>query len=225
MARQIAFLYVLISFVSWRGLTYTNGTPIQTTLTSSKPTILMETTVTTTELMVTANISRCPLIIVTPGFISEYFGSSASFTGIVESYSDRALQSKWLKINSDVTEIVDITRIKYLGSTSYPYPKLSINDVNFHDDVDYQLQVQIAEGFCYSNIVNLEVKGILTFFDQCNMTKECNRSKELFCSSAYNSCMCRSAFYHRNRTCFSKQYIEDQRLLQLQSRPGGILLL
>ncbi|XP_062609556.1 uncharacterized protein LOC134271356 [Saccostrea cucullata] len=173
--KEIVYLFIVL-FASWNGLAYANeknGNKIfdkkteqtqeqnQTTLTSRETTALAEAvaTMTTTELMVTANITRCPLIIVTPGFISEYFGSSASFIGYVESYSDRALLSKWLKIKSDVTEIVDINRIKYTGSRTYPYPILTINDVNFQDDVDYQLQVQIVGGLCQSNVVNLEVKG------------------------------------------------------------------
>ncbi|XP_062605769.1 uncharacterized protein LOC134267580 [Saccostrea cucullata] len=215
---EISYLFIIL-FASWNGLASANeknGNKIsdketkqtqsqnQTTLTSTEPPVLTEAvaTMTTTDLMVTANLTRCPLIIVTPGFISEYFGSFASFTGYVESYSDRALLSKWLKITSDVTEIVDISSMKYVGSKHYPYPILTIHDLNFQDDVNYQLQVQISIGWCHSNTVNLEVRGILTFYDKCNETKECNRGKGLYCSSKYNSCMCRAAFYHRNQTCY-----------------------
>lgn len=125
---------------------------VETTITdsavnsSSVSTILPPTT--TTELMVTANSSRCPLVILSPGFVSTDFGTSAQFRAIVESYHDPALESRWLRLRSSVTETIDINQPKYSGSKNLPSPELLINNVTFEDEISYQLQVRIVGGWC-----------------------------------------------------------------------------
>nr|XP_034338877.1 uncharacterized protein LOC109617378 [Crassostrea gigas] len=166
----------------------------------SVSTISLSTT--TTELMVTANSSRCPVVILSPGFVSTDFGTSAQFRAIVESYHDPALESRWLRLRSSVTETIDINHPKYSGSKNLPSPELLINNVTFEDEINYQLQVRIVGGWCFGNTVSLDVRGILQFYDPCNATKECDQRKDLVCSSVHNSCMCHSNYYHRNRTCY-----------------------
>ncbi|XP_055997755.1 uncharacterized protein LOC125645868 isoform X2 [Ostrea edulis] len=160
--------------------------------------------ITTTEILVTANSSVCPVIITTPQFISEDFGSSATFTSIVETNASPALYGRWLKIQSDRTSLIDTSTDKYNGSRLLPFPALTINDVDFYDNVSYQFQVRIDGGWCLGNIVTLEVRGILQFNDSCNMTKECDQSMQLECSLEYKACMCTSAYYYRNETCFHR---------------------
>ncbi|XP_062609553.1 uncharacterized protein LOC134271352 [Saccostrea cucullata] len=161
-------------------------------------------TTTDLQLMVTANISWCPLVIATPEFISEFFGQSVSYTGTVESYSEPAIFAIWLKIGHDKTEVININKDKYAGSKHLPHPLLRINNITFEDEVRYQLQVRISGGWCHGNTIRLEVKGILRFNDSCNMTKECDQRYHLECSTKYRSCMCASYTYHRNEICFNR---------------------
>lgn len=116
-------------------------------------------TTTDLQLTVTADRSLCPVIIVTPEFISTFFGQSASFSGTVESYSHRAIIALWLKIGQNRTEVIDINKDKYAGSSHLPRPLLRINQIDFEDEVRYQLQVRISDGWCHGNIVRLEVNG------------------------------------------------------------------
>lgn len=101
----------------------------------------------------------CPVVIISPGFVSTDFGTSAQFIAIVESNFDPALESRWLRQRSSITETVDINHQKFLGSKNLPSPELLINNVTFEDGVNYQLQVRIVGGWCFGNTVSLEVRG------------------------------------------------------------------
>lgn len=162
------------------------------------------TQTTTTELMVTADSARCPVVILSPGFVSTDVGTSAQFRAVVESYHDPALESRWLRLRSSVTETIDINQPKYSGSKNLPSPELLINNVTFEDEISYQLQVRIVGGWCFGNTVSLEVRGILQFYDPCNATKECDQRSNLVCSSVHKSCICDSNHYHRYRICYHR---------------------
>lgn len=101
----------------------------------------------------------CPLVILSPGFVSTDFGTSAQFRAIVESYNDPALESRWLRLRSSITEAIDINQPKYSGSKNLPSPELLINNVTFEDEISYQLQVRIVGGWCFGNTVSLDVRG------------------------------------------------------------------
>lgn len=101
----------------------------------------------------------CPLVILSPGFVSTDFGTSAQFRAIVESYNDPALESRWLRLRSSITEAIDINQPKYSGSKNLPSPELVINNVTFEDEISYQLQVRIVGGWCFGNTVSLDVRG------------------------------------------------------------------
>lgn len=101
----------------------------------------------------------CPVVIISPGFVSTNFGTSAQFIAIVESNFDPALESRWLRQRSNITETIDINHQKFLGSRNLPSPELLINNVTFEDEVNYQLQVRIVGGWCFGNNVSLEVRG------------------------------------------------------------------
>lgn len=105
----------------------------------------------------------CPVVIISPGFVSTDFGTSAQFIAIVESNFDPALESRWLRQRSNITETIDINHQKFLGSRNLPSPELLINNVTFEDEVNYQLQVRIVGGWCFGNNVSLEVRGSMNF--------------------------------------------------------------
>lgn len=106
----------------------------------------------------------CPVVILSPGFVSTDFGTSAQFRAIVESYHDPALESRWLRLRSSVTETIDINHPKYSGSKNLPSPELLINNVTFEDEINYQLQVRIVGGWCFGNTVSLDVRGSMNIF-------------------------------------------------------------
>ena len=107
-------------------------------------------------------ILGCPVVIVTPQMISTDFGTSATFCAVVESNEDIPLESRWLRQRSNSMETIGITHLKYLGSKNLPFPELVINNVTFDDEVRYQLQIRIIGGWCFGNIVNLDVRGSKT---------------------------------------------------------------
>nr|XP_022300335.1 uncharacterized protein LOC111108627 [Crassostrea virginica] len=156
---------------------------------------------TTTEVMVTADSSRCPIVIISPQLISTDIGTSARFQAIVETYNGIALESRWLKQGSNKTETIDVTYHRYLGSRNLPFPELVINNVTFDDQLSYELQVRIIGGWCLGNTVQLEVRGVFQFYEPCNHSKECDEWRGLVCSPVHERCVCNSSYYHRNRTC------------------------
>ena len=101
----------------------------------------------------------CPVVIISPGFVSTDFGTSAQFIAIVEPNFDPALESRWLRLRSSITEAIDINQPKYSGSKNLPSPELLINNVTFEDEISYQLQVRIVGGWCFGNTVSLDVRG------------------------------------------------------------------
>uniref|UniRef100_A0A8W8MM35 Uncharacterized protein n=1 Tax=Magallana gigas TaxID=29159 RepID=A0A8W8MM35_MAGGI len=201
-------LILVAVFVSYTSLTFAQFTTVGTIVNNDFENETQLSTVspqtTTTELMITADSDRCPVVIISPGFVSTDFGTSAQFIAIVESNFDPALESRWLRERSNITETIDINHQKFLGSKNLPSPKLLINNVTFEDEVNYQLQVRIVGGWCFGNNVSLEVRGILQFYDPCNDTKECHQRSNLVCSSVHKRCMCQSDYYHRNRTCYRR---------------------
>lgn len=106
-------------------------------------------------------------MILSPGFVSTDFGTSVQFRAIVESYHDPALESRWLRLRSRITETIDINHPKYLGSKNLPSPELLINNVTFEDEISYQLQVRIVGGWCFGNTVSLDVRGSMNIFIAC----------------------------------------------------------
>lgn len=115
----------------------------------------------------------CPVVILSPGFVSTDFGTSAQFRAIVESYHDPALESRWLRLRSSITETIDINHSKYSGSKNLPSPELLINNVTFEDEINYQLQVRIVGGWCFGNTVSLDVRGSMDIFIACLNISNC----------------------------------------------------
>uniref|UniRef100_A0A8W8N5D1 Fibrillin-1 n=1 Tax=Magallana gigas TaxID=29159 RepID=A0A8W8N5D1_MAGGI len=151
-------------------------------------------------MMIAADSSKCPVVILTPGLIATHIGTSVTFRAVIESYFEEALESRWSSLNQSI----DINHPKFLGSKNIPFPELVINNVTFEDDGIYEIQVRIEDGWCINirNNVTLDTIGVLDLDDPCNSSKECDLLKNLVCSSSSQSCVCNSDSYHRSRTCY-----------------------
>ncbi|XP_052691021.1 uncharacterized protein LOC128168863 isoform X6 [Crassostrea angulata] len=158
---------------------------------------------TTTEIVIAADRSRCPVVSFTPTSITTPIETSATFKAVVASYFDEALESRW----SSATGIIDTSNPKFIGSKNIPFPELMINNVTFEDDGLYELQVRIDDGWCIGNTVTLDIIGVLEFGNACNNSKECDPVKSLVCSSVSQSCVCNDDHYNRNGTCYLKAHI------------------
>ncbi|XP_052712036.1 uncharacterized protein LOC128186279 isoform X1 [Crassostrea angulata] len=163
---------------------------------STITTILPPTT--TAEIMIAADSSRCPVVILSPELIATHIGTSLTFKAVIYSYFDEALESRW----SCLTGIIDINDPKFLGSKNIPFPELVVNNVTFEDDGVYEIQVRINDGWCTGNNVTLDTIGVLDLDDPCNSSKECDLLKNLVCSSLSQTCVCNNDSYHRNRACY-----------------------
>lgn len=161
---------------------------------------------TTTEIMIAADSSRCPVVTLSPELIATHIGTSSTFKAVIESYFDEALESRW----SSLTGIIDINDPKFLGSKNIPFPELVINNVTFEDDGVYEIQVHINDGWCIGNNVTLETIGVLDLDDPCNSSKECDLLKNLICSSSFQRCVCNNDSYHRNRACYLSKNIKKK---------------
>ncbi|XP_065942276.1 uncharacterized protein [Magallana gigas] len=165
---------------------------------STSPTTLPPAT--TTEMMIAADSSKCPVVILTPGLIGTHIGTSVTYKAVIESYFEEALESRWSSLNQSI----DINHPKFLGSKNIPFPELVINNVTFEDDGVYELQVRIDDGWCinFGNNVTLDTIGVLDLDDPCNSSKECDLLKNLVCSSSSQSCVCNNDSYHKSRICY-----------------------
>lgn len=97
----------------------------------------------------------CPVVSFIPTSITTPIETSATFTAVVASYFDEALESRW----SSTTGLIDISNPKFIGSKNIPFPELVINNVTFEDDGDYEIQVRIDDGWCVGNTVPLNIIG------------------------------------------------------------------
>ncbi|XP_061189287.1 uncharacterized protein LOC133197327 [Saccostrea echinata] len=168
---------------------------------------------TTPEARVTANVSLCPLIVLSPGTLGPDFGKKAEFSAFVEAKLDPALDAKWQKIKNGVAEDINRYESKYYETQLLPSPKLVINKVDFDDVGYYQLQVKITGGWCVSSRVHIEkVWGILQYNNACDYTRECDERLYLECSNNIKKCLCYDSYYHRNQTCYGKWNLQATQL-------------
>lgn len=97
----------------------------------------------------------CPVVSFASRSITTPIGTSATFSAVVKSYFDEALESRW----SHFTGIIDTSNPKFLGSKNIPFPELVINDIALEDDGIYEIQVRIDDGWCIGNTVTLYTLG------------------------------------------------------------------
>ncbi|XP_055997529.1 uncharacterized protein LOC125648045 [Ostrea edulis] len=151
-----------------------------------------------------ADVTLCPFMLITPSIVDTDFGTTAVFTATVEAKLDPPLDLIWQFISTRNIAIQDINEhdAKYSSTESLPSLEFIINDADFDDVGEYQLQVRISGGWCTSRKVELRnVWGVLQYNERCNLSRECDeRRKNLQCSNS--KCLCQSSYYHQNQLCF-----------------------
>ncbi|XP_055997519.1 uncharacterized protein LOC125645547 isoform X2 [Ostrea edulis] len=156
---------------------------------------------------VTANANLCPIMILTPDLIEPYYGKSVTFKAVVEAKLNSPLEARWQSIKNGRIDDIDRYQVKYHETQHLPSPQLVIDNVNFDDVGEYQLQIRISGGWCTSSRVNLRrVWGILLYNEGCTFYGECDqRRKHLQCSN--KRCLCQPSYYRYHQQCFDRYHL------------------
>lgn len=94
-------------------------------------------------------------MILTPDLIEPYYGKSVTFKAVVEAKLNSPLEARWQSIKNGRIDDIDRYQVKYHETQHLPSPQLVIDNVNFDDVGEYQLQIRISGGWCTSSRVNL----------------------------------------------------------------------
>ncbi|XP_062579175.1 uncharacterized protein LOC134241103 [Saccostrea cucullata] len=175
--------------------------------------------------MTFADVKECPFLLLTPSNLHIDAGKRATFAVVEEAKLEPILEARWIYSQNRYyiensyyyhsysyyrryLKYVNKSEERFQESKLLPTPKLVIHDADIDDTGYYGLEVRIAEGWCTSKAVFLEVRGILQYHDPCNRSRECDSWKHaLLCSPVYEECLCSSGYYHRNQTCYWGSYL------------------
>ncbi|XP_055997522.1 uncharacterized protein LOC125648181 [Ostrea edulis] len=154
---------------------------------------------------------RTPKVIITgDSYVYPLYLSTLEIKASPQNFSDfpPTLETRWQRNGVDI----NITDVRYNGSSLDLFnPKLVINRVDFDHEYRtwYRCTARNSEGLGTSTFETwVYVKGSIKFLEPCNKTRECLENIRLTCRN--NKCLCDSSSYHRNKVCYSRNYLQPQ---------------